>query len=150
MSSRFHNKYHRHNHHTYPSSDARFPDSSHDPIASPDSPFIGDFVVSGGLSAMVPSASAYVAALYGNVGINTSTPNVELTIVGSVSSTANTLTKELSVFDSAYVGNYLGIGTISPLAPLHVVGNALITGNLSAIGSLTYLDTLVQVTMHFL
>lgn len=51
MSSRFHNKWHRHNHHTNPSVDVRYPDSSHDPIASPEHPFQGDFVVQGSLSA---------------------------------------------------------------------------------------------------
>lgn len=50
MSSRFHNKFHRHNHHTNPSNDPRYPDSSHDPIASPDAPFQGDFVLQGSLS----------------------------------------------------------------------------------------------------
>jgi len=48
MSSRFHNKYHRHNHHTLPINDPRYPDASHDPIASPDSPFQGDFVLKNG------------------------------------------------------------------------------------------------------
>jgi len=51
MSSRFHSKHHRHNHHTDPSSDPRYPDSAHDPIASPDSPFLGPFVLQGVLSA---------------------------------------------------------------------------------------------------
>jgi len=51
MSSRFHNKWHRHNHHTARSNDPRYPDSSYDPIASPDAPFQGDFVVQGVLSA---------------------------------------------------------------------------------------------------
>jgi len=51
MSSRFHNKFHRHNHHTNPSTDPRFPDSAHDPIASPEAPFQGDFVLNGDLSA---------------------------------------------------------------------------------------------------
>ena len=51
MSSRFHNKFHRHNHHTTPSSDPRYPDSALDPIASPDSPFQGDFILNGDLSA---------------------------------------------------------------------------------------------------
>jgi len=51
MSSRFHNKWHRHNHHTRRSTDPKFPDSSYDPIASPDAPFQGDFVVQGVLSA---------------------------------------------------------------------------------------------------
>ena len=51
MSSRFHSKHHRHNHHTDPSADPRYPDSAHDPIASPDSPFQGPFVLQGVLSA---------------------------------------------------------------------------------------------------
>ena len=57
MSSRFHNKYHRHNHHTVALDDPRYPDASHDPIASPDSPFLGPFVMFGTLSAvgMVPT-----------------------------------------------------------------------------------------------
>lgn len=51
MSSRFHNKYHRHNHHTIARYDPRYPDASHDPIASPESPFYGDFVMRGCLFA---------------------------------------------------------------------------------------------------
>jgi hypothetical protein len=50
MSTRFHNKYHRHNHHTVKIDDPRYPDASHDPIASPDSPFLGPFVLIGPLS----------------------------------------------------------------------------------------------------
>jgi hypothetical protein len=52
MSSRFHNKYHRHNHHTTAINDPRYPDASHDPIASPDSPFYGPFVMYGTLSSV--------------------------------------------------------------------------------------------------
>jgi len=51
MSSRFHNKWHRHNHHTNSANDPRYPDSAHDPIASPDAPFQGDFVVQATVSA---------------------------------------------------------------------------------------------------
>jgi len=47
--NRFHNKYHRHNHHTNPSPNE--PDSSHDPIASPEDPFRGDFHINGQISA---------------------------------------------------------------------------------------------------
>jgi alpha-tubulin suppressor-like RCC1 family protein/cytoskeletal protein CcmA (bactofilin family) len=47
--NRFHNKYHRHNHHTNPTLGE--PDSSHDPIASQDDPFQGDFYLNGTLSA---------------------------------------------------------------------------------------------------
>jgi hypothetical protein len=50
MSSRFHNKWHRHNHHTVPTNDPNYPDSAHDPIASPDSPFQGTFALNGMLS----------------------------------------------------------------------------------------------------
>jgi hypothetical protein len=57
MSSRFHNKFHRHNHHTTPINDPRYPDAAHDPIASPESPFQGTFVVAGGLSAVMLSAA---------------------------------------------------------------------------------------------
>lgn len=52
MSSRLHSKYHRHNHHTITLLDPRYPDASHDPIASHQSPFQGDFVMSGTLSAI--------------------------------------------------------------------------------------------------
>lgn len=47
--NRFHNKYHRHNHHTAPTLSE--PDSSHDPIASPEDPFKGEFHIDGALSA---------------------------------------------------------------------------------------------------
>jgi len=45
-NARFHNKLHRANHHT--THDANIPDSGTDPIASPDSPFQGDFVLDNG------------------------------------------------------------------------------------------------------
>lgn len=48
-NARFHNKYHRRNHHTLPSAD--YPDSGADPIASSTSPFLGDFYLAGSLSA---------------------------------------------------------------------------------------------------
>ena len=53
MSSRFHNKYHRHNHHTLGTDDPRYPDAGSDPIASYSSPFLGNFVMLGSLSASV-------------------------------------------------------------------------------------------------
>lgn len=69
MSSRFHNKYHRHNHHSRTEDDPRYPDASHDPIASADAPFKGPFHLWGTLSAIaldpfgesepVPAAAFY-------------------------------------------------------------------------------------------
>jgi hypothetical protein len=60
MSNRFHSKYHRTNHHTdtkiaLSETDANGvptnPDTGHDPIASPEHPFMGLFSLRGGLSA---------------------------------------------------------------------------------------------------
>ena len=48
-NSRFHSKFHRRTHHT--DATPGYPDSGSDPIASPDSPFQGDFVLAGELSA---------------------------------------------------------------------------------------------------
>ena len=63
MSNRFHNKWHRRNHHTY--GNASNPDAGHDPIASQQQPFLGEFVLSGSLSATAP-LSAFAAFLYSN------------------------------------------------------------------------------------
>jgi hypothetical protein len=63
MSNRFHNKWHRRNHHTYGNNSN--PDAGHDPIASPQQPFLGDFSLSGSLSAVAP-LSAFAAYLYTN------------------------------------------------------------------------------------
>lgn len=59
MSSRFHNKWHRHNHHTDPIGDTRYPDSAHDPIASSDSPFQGDFFTDDGIVFKSPNGTRY-------------------------------------------------------------------------------------------
>lgn len=63
MSNRFHNKFHRHNHHTAATSGEA--DSSYDPIASQTDPFLGTFHLSGTLSATNVSASnVYATNLY--------------------------------------------------------------------------------------
>jgi hypothetical protein len=48
-NARFHNKLHRRNHHSIATDG--YPDSATDPIASPEEPFYGDFVLTGNLSA---------------------------------------------------------------------------------------------------
>jgi len=48
-NARFHNKWHRRNHHSSPSTG--YPDSGTDPIASSEEPFIGDFVTYNSISA---------------------------------------------------------------------------------------------------
>lgn len=47
--NRFHSKFHRKNHHT--NTDLYNPDAGHDPIASKDAPFQGNFYLNGALSA---------------------------------------------------------------------------------------------------
>lgn len=51
MSNSFHNKWHRHNHHTNNTFPLE-PDCHYDPIASPSDPFQGDFVINGSLTAI--------------------------------------------------------------------------------------------------
>jgi len=63
MSNRYHSKYHRRNHHTY--SNINIPDAGHDPIASIAEPFLGEFILSGSLSAVAP-LSSYAAHFYSN------------------------------------------------------------------------------------
>ena len=47
MSNRFHNKFHRFNHHSAGTPDPKYPDATYDPIASYDSPFQGEFFSQG-------------------------------------------------------------------------------------------------------
>ena len=46
------------------------------------------------------------------------------------------------VLDVLYIRNALGVGISNPTQPLHVVGNTLVEGNLTATGTLFYKDTL--------
>jgi len=78
MSSRLHNKWHRHNHHTEPTNDPNLPDSSHDPIASPDSPFQGDFVMQGSLSASQTSLRPTAVFSGPNIGVIAASENISL------------------------------------------------------------------------
>jgi hypothetical protein len=74
MSNRFHNKFHRHNHHTRPTDRERlYPDSAYDPIASQESPFQGEFYLDGDLFALssitVSKELSAPVAKFGNVTI---------------------------------------------------------------------------------
>lgn len=63
MSNRFHNKWHRRNHHTY--GNPTNPDAGHDPIASQEQPFLGEFILNGTLSAWAP-LSSYAGGFFSN------------------------------------------------------------------------------------
>ena len=63
MSNRFHSKWHRRNHHTY--TNPTNPDAGHDPIASQQQPFLGEFVLFGTLSCWAP-LSSYAGGFFSN------------------------------------------------------------------------------------
>lgn len=153
MSNRFHNKFHRHNHHSVPTDrGGLYPDSAFDPIASKESPFRGDFYLSGNF---IGFQNCYISQ-------NLSADNIRcnnLTVVGQTTqldtfvyaTSAVTITNTgtytgLTVLqDGMYPiahfidndgGNHIifdqdgkvGIGTTSPEFQLHVK-NTKVTGN---------------------
>ena len=80
-NARFHDKLHRSNHHTLSTSGLL--DSAYDPIASPDYPFQGDFILNGNLSAS-GSLSARDLNIGGEITINGNTTTQNQTIIGSL------------------------------------------------------------------
>lgn len=90
MSSRFHQKYHRYNHHSVPPGTGdieAYPDEGFDPIASFDSPWRGEFYSTGDIIGQTLSA---------NAGIYSAT--------GAYFAQALTVGTQLSVGDSLTVG----------------------------------------------
>ena len=127
MSNRFHSKYHRKNHHTY--GNPTNPDASHDPIASPDQPFLGDFSLQGALCAVAP-ASAYAGYFYSSkTGIRT--------IGGEIGLAAFSFNTPLSTaFGKNIMHGTVGINknSISNGFVLDVLGNTNLDGNLNVVG----------------
>jgi hypothetical protein len=91
MSSRLHNKWHRHNHHTVPTNDVDYPDSGHDPIASPESPFQGVFALNGPLSASQEGQFA------GDIALKLQTTNLGLSTNGNVAIDGTSLLNSIVV-----------------------------------------------------
>ena len=84
MSSRFHNKFHRHNHHSEPTDrNGLYPDSAYDPIASFEAPFKGEFYSEGNIIT-TQNLSADAKAHGSTVSINTSSTNKRLNVNGTV------------------------------------------------------------------
>ena len=128
-------KYHRQNHHTYPS--PTNPDASHDPIASFQAPFYGDFVLQGGLSAIVPAASAYAGVFMGgNVGIGTSNPTKPLTVIGSISATGNQYTNGNLSVNNIAGNNIFASGNFNLSGNSLTLGSETVTGLISGGNSL--------------
>lgn len=65
MSNRFHNKFHRHNHHSDPTDRGnKYPDSAYDPIASREFPFKGEFYSEGTITTTQDFSAV------GNISVN--------------------------------------------------------------------------------
>ena len=157
MSNRFHSKYHRQNHHTIASTGN--PDSSHDPIASYDNPFQGDFVLNGTLSSsgnlnIVGGITTYAGiTAYGNNVINslvtnTSTLNLNnnspqpafvVNQQGNQQIIAVTSNGTNPVFyvdtTNGYPAN-IGINTSTPKSNLSVVGTISSSSSIAALSGI--------------
>ena len=104
MSNRFHNKWHRHNHHTYSTDNEA--DSRHDPIASPSDPFKGDFVLYGSISSYAPSSAVNcilngsqtaLSAVGQTIGILTSSTQYGIVATGGSTYTGSIMSSSWSV-----------------------------------------------------
>ncbi len=156
MSNRFHNKFHRHNHHTR--STEGYPDSSFDPIASRTSPFQGEFYIDGDVTTLSSvSAQGDLFARNGTIH-NDLTVRGNFTVLGTTSQ-LDTLVYASSAVEITNVGTgpalkvtqtgsepiahfidsngddiifadngYVGLGTFSPTEKLDVIGNVKTTG----------------------
>ena len=135
MSNRFHSKFHRQNHHTYTS--GTNPDAGHDPIASREQPFRGDFVLSGALSCSAPTSAVAgyfftnntsLCAIAGFRGIYVRTP----VIAGEFLSTAGDSVSAYGALNGGdfYAGirgvrargNTVGVDAYSPNIALNASG----------------------------
>lgn len=167
MSNRFHNKFHRHNHHTRPTERyGQYPDSAYDPIASPDSPFQGEFHVDGDVTSLssisaIGDVFATNANFSGNVNIEG-----DLTVMGETTQ-LDTNVYVTSALDISNVGTgpalkvtqsgnepiahfvdsngddiifadngYMGLGTYTPSEKLTVIGNSFLSGSSYITGDL--------------
>ena len=115
MSNRFHSKYHRHNHHTDRINDPRYPDASHDPIASPDYPFMGDFVMTGSLSATQSNLSAFAGSFVNlnGPGLNVESTTMAIQAVGDVNIFGSLSANQITFPTTASLFNTGGIDSIS-------------------------------------
>jgi hypothetical protein len=125
MSSRLHNKYHRHNHHTTALDDPRYPDASYDPIASYASPFLGDFVLQGSLSATQINEDKPAIFTNGDINVNGGiTVTEDINVFGDINATGNLSTQgTISAADISFQGANV-VSTFD--TPLTAVGDFLL------------------------
>ena len=152
MSNRFHNKFHRHNHHTDTTDPYKYPDSAYDPIASRESPFKGEFYSLGDITTTESFSAggnvygedgSFTKNLYVSGNANVYGEDVYLyTKLHVTSATDITYTGNQAAFTIGdgtnyflYVkGNtfekpkYIGVGTSDPIEKFTVVGNISSSG----------------------
>lgn len=160
MSNRFHNKFHRHNHHTVATSGPLYPDSAYDPIASRESPFKGEFyaadqiTTNDSLSArqnvyatnaqisgdatvdnnlLIRGESQFNGRVFVNDDFTVTAPSL---FNGSVNVDGNT-----NLNGTLFVENFSQFNST-----VEILGDLVVSSNMEVLGSLTTLDTQVIVT----
>lgn len=133
MSNRFHNKFHRENHHSKrtPKNDG-ITDAAYDPLASYDYPFQGEFYTDGEIvtQTYLSAASAFADDIF-------------------IRNNA-TIGNDVSVNRNLYVGNSATVdGILTVNNNGYINGDLFITGSLSALGNVSQIDTEVFVTSAF-
>jgi len=119
MSNRFHNKFHRFNHHSAGTPDPKYPDTGYDPIASFDSPFQGEFYSQGDI----------ITTQNLSAGINL------------------TVGADALIGVNANVGNNLVVGYDTTIGNnLTVVGNLNVQGTTTQLDTLVYTTSALSVT----
>lgn len=147
-NARFHDKFHRKNHHTNPT--VGFADSATDPIASPSEPFQGDFVINGKLS-----ASAGLQILSADIEYDVYCENIhvaDVTYTNYISGTSteviisdgslngngnNTLTLDFQSGIFARTPKFNITGDVSSSSALFIDSNATIKNSLFLSGNAT-------------
>lgn len=94
MSSLTHPKFHRHNHHTISVNTSAYPDVAHDPIASYDSPFIGDFVCDGKIVSTDENINFNFK--HNNLALFVSSSNVAVSAIGDALFNGNLSTDSIT------------------------------------------------------
>ena len=137
MSSRFHNKWHRHNHHTYPNPNTQFPDSGHDPIASPDSPFLGEFILQGALSANATLSSFAGRFINQKADIVLATPEYAISGIGYTYLSGNAgVVGDINIEGNVNINGDANLNNVTAYTG-QIANNLTVFGNLSVLGSQT-------------
>lgn len=116
--NRFHSKYHRSNHHTAVNNTN--PDAGHDPIASHDYPFQGDFVVNGNIKNIIYTVESFA----GNT-LTLPTSSNQLHIKPTATVTISTITGGLTgVIYSVTNQSTNAVSIVHNSSPIYVRGAA--------------------------